>query len=110
MPIKLGKYSFAGPYTSIDQLRNMPGVFGVLCKVQGELFLFDVGESSQLKMKVENHENKECWNKNNQGQLQYYVRYTPFTSQQKRRKVELKLREVFQPTCGRDIQYMSHRF
>ncbi len=105
MAIKLGKYSFAGPYTSIDKLKNISGVFGVICKVNGELFLFDVGESSKLKTRIENHENNECWTKNNNGKINYYVRYTPFMKQEKRILIEQELRELFQPCCGRDLKY-----
>lgn len=47
MAIKLGKYSFAGPIASIGKLKDWSGVFTLVCKVESEYFLLDVGESSK---------------------------------------------------------------
>jgi|SRR3989339_1722006 len=112
MAIKLGEYSFVGPLSSIDKLKDKPGVYAVVCKADTEYFLLDVGESSKLRTRVENHEKKECWIKNCNGQLQIFVHYTTFLKQLGRIQIEQQLRELFHPTCKMDsrIWYPEVRF
>jgi hypothetical protein len=102
MPIKLGKYSFTGPVESIDKVKNRPGVYAVVCKVDGEYFLIDVGESSRLRTRIENHIKRDCWTENCKGQLAVYVHYTLFIKQPGRLLIEKELRELFHPDCKRD--------
>jgi hypothetical protein len=42
LAIKLGKYSFAGPISSIDKLKDRSGVYAIVCIVDNEYFLTDV--------------------------------------------------------------------
>ena len=100
MAFKLGKYLFSGPYTSTDDLKDRSGVFDIVCKVDTEYFLLDVGESLKLRTRIENNDKKDCWIKNCKGQLLVFVRYTPFLKQQKRLHIEQELRELYQPDCG----------
>lgn len=76
MVIKLGKYSFTGPIGSIDDIKDRSGVYAIVCMVIAEYFLIDVGESSKLRTRIENHDKKECWIKHCNGQLLIYVHYT----------------------------------
>jgi hypothetical protein len=102
MAIKLGKYSFTGPIASIDKLRDRSGVYAIVCKVGSEYFLIDVGESSKLRTRIENHDNKDCWIKNCNGQLTIYIHYTTFLKQQGRILIEQELRDLFHPDCKID--------
>jgi len=102
MAIKLGKYSFVGPYTSIDKLKDKSGVYAIICNVESEFFLLDVGESFKLRTRIENHDKKDCWLKNCKGQLTIFVHYTPFLKQQGRMLIEQELRELHNPTCESD--------
>ena len=99
MAIKLGKYSFTGPLESIDKINDRSGMYAIVCKVGNEDFLLDVGESSKLRTRIENHDKKECWTKHCNGKLTVFVHYTPFLKQQKRISIEQELRELFQPGC-----------
>lgn len=36
MAFKLGKYSFSGPYTSTDDLKDRSSVYAIVCKVDTE--------------------------------------------------------------------------
>lgn len=108
MAIKLGKYSFTGPFTSIKKLRDRPGVYAIVCKVDREYFLLDVGEGSKLRTKVESHDKKACWTKNCNGQLMIYVRYTKFLKQHGRKLVEQELTELFHPDCKLDKEIMKY--
>lgn len=78
MSFKLGKHSFAEPYTSTDQLKERSGVYAIICKVDTEYFLTDVSESAKLKTRMDCYEKKDCLLKNSEVQLTVFVRYTPF--------------------------------
>ena len=102
MAIKLGKYSFTGPVASIDKIKDKSGIYAIVCKVNGEYFVIDVGESSKLRTRIENHDQKDCWTKNCNGQLTIYVHYTTFLKQKGRILIEHELRELFHPDCKID--------
>jgi hypothetical protein len=104
MSIKLGKYSFAGPIESVDKLKDKSGVYAVVCKVDREYFIIDIGESSKLRTRIENHNKKDCWIKNCKGQVIIFVHYTRFLKQQGRVFIEQELREIFYPDCKMDIK------
>ena len=38
MAIKLGKYSFTGPFASIDEIKDRSGIYAIVCKVDAEFF------------------------------------------------------------------------
>ena len=102
MTIKLGKYSFAGPSESIDEIKDRSGIYAIVCKKDNEFFLLDIGESPKLRTRIENHDKKDCWVKNCKGQLTIYVHYTPFFKQKRRKFIEQEIRELFLPGCESD--------
>jgi hypothetical protein len=99
MSIKLGKYSFTGPFASVDQVKDRSGVYAIVCTVDGEYFLLDIGESLKLRTRIENYDKKDCWSKYCNGRLTIYAHYTPFLKQQDRIIIEHELRELFRPDC-----------
>jgi hypothetical protein len=58
MGFNLGKYPFTGPIASIDKLKERSGGYTIVCKEDREYFLIDVGESSKLRTRIENHDKK----------------------------------------------------
>ncbi len=102
MAIKLGKYSFTGPIASIDKVKDKSGIYAIICKVYREYFLIDIGESSKLRTRIENHDKKDCWTKNCNGKLTIYVHYTLFLKEPGRILIEQALRELFHPDCKTD--------
>jgi hypothetical protein len=100
--IKLGAYSFAGPYTSLENVKDKSGVYAIVCEADTEYFLLDVGESFKLRTRIENSDKKDCWKQHCNGQLQIFVHYTPFLKQLGRIHVEQELRELFHPNCKLD--------
>lgn len=102
MAIKLGKHAFSGPIAISDKIRDRSGVYAIVCNEESEYFLIDVGESSKLRTRIENHDKKDCWIKNCNGQLLVYVHYTPFLKQHARVHIEQELRELYQPDCKMD--------
>lgn len=100
MAIKVGNYSFEGPYTSTDNLENRSGVYAIHCKVGDKYYLIDIGESSEVKTRIENHDRKDCWSINCNGTLTVSVYYTPNLQQPGRKLVEQELRDLYKPVCG----------
>ncbi len=100
MAITVGNYSFEGPYTSTDRLEEKSGVYAIHCNVGDKYYLIDIGESSGVKTRIENHDRKDCWTKNCNGTLTVSVYYTPNLQQPGRKLVEQELRNLYNPVCG----------
>ena len=105
MSIKLGRYSFSGPFSSIDEIKDRSGVYAIVCTVDMEYFLLDVGESLKLRTRIENHDKKDCWSKHCNGKLTIYAHYTPFLKQHGRILIEQELRELFRPDCKMEKKF-----
>jgi DNA-binding transcriptional regulator PaaX len=101
MAIEISGYSFEGPYTSMAYLKHLQGVYTILDKRwDGKWHVIDVGESEDVKDRVENHDRKPCWERNRQGELGVGVLYTPGWSAEGRRSLEVRIRAAFSPACG----------
>lgn len=101
MAITISNHTFEGPYTDTAYLKNQQGIYVILDKrSDGKWHVIDVGESEDVKDRVENHDRKDCWERNRQGELAVAVLYTPGWTAQQRRALESKIREAFSPACG----------
>ena len=89
MSIKLGNYYFDGPFNAILDKRGN-GIFQVL----------DIGESANVKTRVENHDRDLCWYFFRQGEIVYAAYYTPHMHQAGRIIIEQELRDMYNPVCG----------
>ncbi len=99
MSIELAGYNFSGPYTTTSSLEHKSGVYAVLATTGiGRYRLIDVGESHDVRYRVENHDRTDCWRRqSNNGRLEYAVYYTPWG----REAIERKVREEHDPPCGK---------
>lgn len=100
MSITLAGYSFDGPYSSESSLRNAAGVYAVLDKRGDSYGVLDVGESGDVKDRVEAHDRRRCWERNARGSIRYAARYTPGVDAAGRRKIESAIRVKYSPPCG----------
>jgi hypothetical protein len=100
MSISIGEHTFDGPFTPTNDLKNSSGVYVVLDHRQEGYYVVDVGESSEVKTRIEGHDRKPCWQKNATGNLAVAVHYTPSLQQSGRIEIEQKLRKQYNPTCG----------
>lgn len=98
--MRIGNYNFDGPYTSTVSLENRSGVYAILSQNSTQYNLIDVGESHDVRNRVENHDRNDCWNRNGNGQLSVAVLYTPNQQQAGRRVIENQIREQYNPACG----------
>jgi hypothetical protein len=89
MSITTGKFSFEGPYRSTEMLQDRSGVYVILDKrADGHYYVLDVGESAQVKTRVETHDREDCWERHCRGILYVAVHYTPNLQQPGRSKIE----------------------
>jgi len=102
MTIKIGEYTFTGLYTTTEQLEDRSGVYAIICQKDGKNYLVDIGESAEVKTRVENHDRKDCWVKNCQGNLAVAVYYTTNWLQSQRIALEKAIRKQFQVPCGKE--------
>lgn len=93
-------YNFDGPYTSTNELKNIPGVYVILSQLGSDYSPIDVGESEYIKSRIENHDRKDCWNRNSLGSLCVSVHYTSHLTEVKRREIESEIRGHLNPPCG----------
>ena len=98
MSIKIGNYNFEGPFASSSNLKDQSGVYAILGNNSGNNWnLVDVGESFQVKYRVENHDRKMCWKQQNFANLQVAALYTVENS---RMRIEAELRSQYNLPCG----------
>jgi len=102
MTIKIGEYTFQGPYISTTGLEDRSGVYAILCRAGDDLSVTDIGESATVKTRVENHERKDCWKRECSAELRYASHYTPQLQQPGRKEIEQEIREQYSPPCGED--------
>jgi len=100
MTIKIGGHTFNGPYTSKDSIEDKSGVYAVLCKKEDEYYMIDVGESSEVKSRLDSHDRKSCWTKECKEVITYAVRYTPNLKQKGRKEIEQEIRGKLNVSCG----------
>ena len=101
MSIKIGNYTFDGPYPSTDKLEDRSGVYAIFCQKDGKNWLIDVGESANVKTRVETHDRKDCWKRNCTSTLSVAVYYTPGMQQTGRMAIEQEIRKQYDPPCGK---------
>jgi hypothetical protein len=101
MAIEISGFSFEGPYTSTVYLKHAQGVYAILDKRRdGKWWVIDVGESEDVKDRVDNHDRKPCWERNRQGELGVAVLYTSGWAASQRQALESRIRDAFSPACG----------
>jgi hypothetical protein len=100
MLIKLGQYSFEGPYDGAKFLQEQPGVFVVLCKElrnESKFYILDVDESETVRTSAMNHPRQVEWVKKSRdiGKLAVAVNYTHLMKKEDRQKMVSYIRELF---------------
>ena len=101
MGIKIGDYTFEGPYASTNSIEDRSGVYAILCNSGNKNTVVDIGESATVKSRVATHDRRSCWSRNCTGNLRVAVLYTPNKQQSGRMEIEQELRDQFDPPCGK---------
>ncbi len=99
MSITIGNYSFEGPFNGTASLKNQSGVYAILGR-NGQVnnwTIVDIGESGDVRDRVENHDREDCWRRQRHATLGYAAHYCSASS---RTKIESELRARYNPPCG----------
>jgi len=93
-------YKFEGPFDSKSSLKNESGVYIIYCPTEESTYRrLDVGESEDVRGRVENHDREDCW-KENCNAVRYAAHYV--SGAQKRREIEAKIRGEYKLPCGEE--------
>lgn len=99
--INIADYIFEGPFHLLNDLKDLPGVYAVLCIMEkNAYFVVDTGEAGEVKKMIETHERKECWNEHCKGSLSVAVLYTPDLEREGRSDIEKMIRLRDYVPCG----------
>jgi hypothetical protein len=95
---RTNKYNFAGPYLAVGMLEAKSGVYLISTKVPtGTHRVLDVGQSGDVRARVEHHDRAPSWSKLKQDGLYASALYC---DEPTRMRVESELRGYFGPPCG----------
>ena len=98
MTINIPNYTFNGPFSSENGLKNQSGVYLILGKHgSGRWQVVDVGEGKDVKTRVSNHDRGNCWKQQGYPKLTIAALYT---NEARRMEIASQLRRHFKPPCG----------
>lgn len=97
MSIKIGNDTFEGPFNYSSSLKSQSGVYAVLCGTSHRVI--DIGESENVRDRVEKHDRKSCWKDKCSSTISYAVLYC---GEQERMRIERELRRLLgnENLCG----------
>lgn len=95
---EIATYPFDGPFEATSTLRKRSGVY-VITTIQadGTHDVVDVGESNDIRERVENHDRQNCWNSHIKRGLFAAALYC---DEIRRLEIEADIRQYFMPPCG----------
>jgi len=98
MSITIDRYTFEGPFplTATRQLKNASGVYAILTVSKSRGYV-DIGESDDVRERVETHDRRPCWESNKKGDLFVAALYC---GEADRLRIEKELRAALDPVCG----------
>lgn len=103
MSIKIANYEFDGPYQSLDKIKNQPGLYAIILQTEKNNFLLDLGESENIKSKIESHERKNLWEKYaTQGNLVYSTCYVEDDNKKEREKIIDEINKVYRTPFNKE--------
>jgi hypothetical protein len=99
MAITIGNLSFDGPFTGASELLPRSGVYAILGRAAAgsKWIVVDVGESGDVKSRVETHDRKPQWQGGGHATLGVAADYCDAAT---RTRVEQALRRQYNPACG----------
>jgi len=99
MPIQIAGYQADGPFGNTQPLEHQSGVYVILGRNDqySNWSVVDVGESQNVRDRVENHDRKPCWR--GQGYAEFGVAAI-YADHANRMVIERQLRTQFNPPCG----------
>ncbi len=99
MRITIRGHHFEGTFGSPSSLKKQSGVYAILGwdSAMNKWEVIDIGESEDLRHRVENHNREICWLRQPYTILNCAAYYCNET---RRMSIEKELRQEYQPPCG----------
>lgn len=99
MSIQIGNYQAEGPFINVDGLSPRSGVYVILGRSDHaeRWYVVDVGESEDIRNRVDTHERAPCWRGQGHRQLSVAAIYVDGRD---RMLIERHLRQQYNPPCG----------
>jgi hypothetical protein len=91
--ILIGPYEFEGPYASLDELQNKPGLFAIIATSNDEDELLAIGDSDRLKDCLKDQ--VSSLSKTSSGALSTAVLYTRDLPAEQRQNIKLAVLREF---------------
>jgi hypothetical protein len=99
MGIKIGRYSFKGPFSSLDEINEQEGIYAILSHLHKNLYLLvEIGESDKVKTELEKNINRMKEEKNSDKQILFTVNYTSNLKQPGRAMIVREILEEYKRT------------
>ena len=101
MGFRVGGYSFKGSYPidEIEEIKDWPGLYVVLCRRGNRHYLIDVGETDNLKSELWENDRRDMWLQKCSDNLVFTVKYTLDLEKLERTRMERKIRNRHNPPC-----------
>ncbi len=99
MSILIGALEFEGPFLDFDSLSDEPGIYAVLCEIQGEFELVELGDSEQVRECLIHHPERDSWHDNCPA-LAVAVHYTADITTNERHEIRENLEQNFDLECA----------
>ena len=93
-------YNFDGPFFNVQSLENRTGIYVILDDRPSGLTILDVGESTEIRNRIENHDRSFCWRRCATHRICVAVLYTTGWTTEHRLNLERRIRSKYRPTCG----------
>ena len=93
-------YKWEGAFTDPNDLEERSGIYVIWCKNGDNWKVIDIGESHNVKERVQKHDRAPDWKTHCRGTLYYAAHYTPRLQQAGRMEIEKELRRLVNPPCG----------
>jgi len=100
--MEIGRWNFEGPWEQASNLINAQGLYAVLGRNSSwdTWTVIDIGQSSDVRNRVENHDRADCWSRQGFTVLAVAVLYTLGWTEAQRLRIEQELRQQYSPACG----------
>jgi hypothetical protein len=99
MGLTVDGYTFEGPYSSLGNLQNKPGIYLIVCHRTSGVTPLGCGQSDNVKNSVGNHTAKESWRLHCTGAVKFAVIYTPDMEPSQRDAIEHEIRSRHNFPC-----------
>ncbi|KPJ55673.1 hypothetical protein AMJ49_06620 [Parcubacteria bacterium DG_74_2] len=96
--IQIDGYQFEGPYRESSTNFNEVAAIYVILDINSNKI--DVGETEQLKSRLDNHERRNCWERNSGGDI--YIAVYRESSEKERLRIEKEIRSFYNFPCGEE--------